>query len=184
MNPESYEQHGKSIASVRAGNVIGGGDWAKDRIIPDCIKAFEQNQTVKIRSPKAIRPWEHVLEPLSGYLLLGEKMYNSPKKYAEAWNFGPESNAILPVWSIAESLCRYFDNGRLEDHSNPNAVHEAKLLMLDISKARYVLGWQPTLNIDETIAFTAKWYSDYHHSDVYKLCKQQITDFSRKGEYI
>lgn len=183
FNPEEFEKHGKSIASVRAGNVIGGGDWAKDRIIPDCIKAIEAGIPIEIRSPKSVRPWEHVLEPLSGYLMLGEKMYNNPVEYAEAWNFGPELSSIIPVWNIAQSVINNYERGELKDVSDPNAVHEAKLLALDISKARFKLGWVPTLNIDETIKYTVDWYKDYNNTEVYELCKQQITDFSVKGGY-
>jgi CDP-glucose 4,6-dehydratase len=183
MNPKEHSNHGKAIASVRAGNVIGGGDWAKDRIIPDCIKAIETDIPIEIRSPQSVRPWEHVLEPLSGYLMLGEKMYKHPVEYAEAWNFGPELSSIIPVWNIAQSVINNYEKGELKDVSDPNAVHEAKLLALDISKARFKLGWVPTLNIDETIKYTVDWYKDYNNTDVYELCKQQITDFSAKGGY-
>lgn len=183
FNPEEYEKHGKSIASVRAGNVIGGGDWAKDRIIPDCIKAIEAGIPIEIRSPQSVRPWEHVLEPLSGYLMLGEKMYNNPVEYAEAWNFGPELSSIIPVWNIAQSVINNYERGELKDVSDPHAVHEAKLLALDISKARFNLGWVPTLNIDDTIKYTVDWYKDYNNTEVYELCKQQIADFSAKGGY-
>lgn len=183
FNSKEYEKHGKSIASVRAGNVIGGGDWAKDRIIPDCIKAIEAGKPIEIRSPKSVRPWEHVLEPLSGYLMLGKKMYNNPIEYAEAWNFGPELSSIIPVWDIAQSVINNYGIGELKDVSDPNAVHEAKLLALDISKARFKLGWVPTLNINETIKLTVDWYKDYNITDVYELCKKQIIDFSIKGGY-
>ena len=183
FNPEEFEKHGKSIASVRAGNVIGGGDWAKDRIIPDCIKAIESGIPIEIRSPQSVRPWEHVLEPLSGYLMLGEKMYNNPVEYAEAWNFGPELSSIIPVWNIAQSVINNYERGELKDVSDPNAVHEAKLLALDISKARFKLGWVPTLNIDETIKYTVDWYKVYNNTEVYELCKRQITNFSVKGGY-
>lgn len=183
MNPKEYLKHRKSIASVRAGNVIGGGDWAKDRIIPDCIKAIEADKIIEIRSPKSVRPWEHVLEPLSGYLMLGEKMYNHPEEFAEPWNFGPELNSIIPVWDIAQSFIDKYGKGELNDVSDPNAVHEAKLLALDISKARFKLGWVPSLSIDETIKYTVDWYKEYNNKDVYELCKNQILDFSIKGRY-
>ncbi len=183
FNPEEYEKHGKSISSVRVGNVIGGGDWAKDRIIPDCIKAIEAGLPIEIRSPQSVRPWEHVLEALSGYLMLGEKMYNKPIEYAEAWNFGPELSSIIPVWNIAQAVINNYERGELKDVSDPYAVHEAKLLALDISKARFKLGWVPTLNIDETIKYTVDWYKAYCNTEVYELCKQQITDFSVKGGY-
>jgi CDP-glucose 4,6-dehydratase len=184
FNPQFHEQHGKSIASVRAGNVIGGGDWAQDRIIPDCIKALELNKPIEIRSPKSVRPWEHVLEPLSGYLMLGERMYYHPSEYAEAWNFGPEFSSIIPVWDVAKAVINTYQRGELKDVSDPNAVHEAQLLALDISKARFKLGWIPTLNMEETIKLTVDWYKKYQNIDVYELCQKQIMDFSLKGGYV
>lgn len=177
FNPKEYEKHGKAIASVRAGNVIGGGDWAKDRIIPDCIRALESGETIEIRSPKSIRPWEHVLEPLSGYLLLGEKMVENPIKYSQGWNFGPNLDSIVTVWEIAEKVVGNYGAGSLKDVSNPNELHEAKLLALDIAKARFELGWKPTLNINETIELTVEWYKKYLENNVYGLCVEQIKRF-------
>lgn len=182
FNPKDYEKHGKSIASVRAGNVIGGGDWAKDRIVPDCIRALEEDRDIKIRSPKSIRPWEHVLEPLSGYLLLGQKMMEDPIKYCEGWNFGPNLDAIVNVWEVAEKIVKNYGKGNLKDISNPNALHEAKLLLLDITKSRFELGWKPTLTIDKSIELTTEWYKRYKNEDVYKLCVEQINKFSKLGE--
>lgn len=181
FNPKDYEKHEKALASVRAGNVIGGGDWAKDRIIPDCIKALEEGKNIEIRSPKSIRPWEHVLEPLSGYLLLGQKLTENPKKYAEGWNFGPNLDSIVTVWEIAEKVVKYYGKGELKDISNPKELHEAKLLALDIAKARFELGWKPTLNIDETIEMTVEWYREYKNKGVYELCVEQIEKFIKKG---
>lgn len=182
FNPKDYEKHGKSIASVRAGNVIGGGDWAKDRIVPDCIRALEEDRDIKIRSPKSIRPWEHVLEPLSGYLLLGQKMMEDPIKYCKGWNFGPNLDAIVNVWEVAEKIVKDYGKGNLKDISDPNALHEAKLLLLDITKSRFELGWKPTLTIDESIELTAEWYKRYISEDVYQLCAEQINKFSELGE--
>ena len=191
-----------SIASVRAGNVIGGGDWALDRIIPDCIKALEDDKTIDIRSPKAIRPWQHVLEPLSGYMLLASKMWNEPTKYCEGWNFGPHAESIATVWDVATKVVKnYFSpeikgakEGRddelstinyqlsthLRDLSNPNDLHEAKLLMLDISKAKFQLGWEPQLNIDQTVELTVDWYKRYKTEEVYSVCLSQIKKFVDK----
>lgn len=182
FNPKDYEKHGKSIASVRAGNVIGGGDWAKDRIVPDCIRALEEGKDIEIRSPKSIRPWEHVLEPLSGYLLLGQRMMEDPIKYCEGWNFGPNLDAIVNVWEVAEKIVKDYGKGNLKDISNSNALHEAKLLLLDITKSRFELGWKPTLTIDESIELTTEWYKRYLNEDVYKLCVEQINKFSELGE--
>lgn len=177
MHPDKYEQHHKSIASVRAGNVIGGGDWAKDRIIPDCIRALETGTPIAIRNRTAVRPWQHVLEPLSGYLLLAQKMWEDPTRYCEGWNFGPNAESIATVWDIASLLIRHYGSGSLQDTSDPNAVHEANLLMLDISKARFQLGWNPRLNLDQTAELTADWYMRYQHEDVYSLCVKQIEQY-------
>jgi len=180
FNPKKFASHGKSIASVRAGNVIGGGDWAKDRIIPDCIRALEDNKPIEIRSPESIRPWEHVLEPLSGYLLLGEKIAHNPGKFSEGWNFGPNLDSIVPVWDIATEVIKNYGSGELKDLSDKNAPHEAKLLSLDVAKARFVLGWKPTLDIKETIKLTVDWYKKYRKSNVYSLCAEQIELFMKK----
>ena len=182
FNPKDYEKYGKSLASVRAGNVIGGGDWAKDRIVPDCIRALEAGKDIEIRSPKSIRPWEHVLEPLSGYLLLGQKMMENPINYCEGWNFGPNLDAIVNVWEVAEKIVKNYGKGNLKDISDPNALHEAKLLLLDITKSRFELGWKPTLTIDKSIELTAEWYKRYLNEDVYQLCVKQINEFSKLGE--
>jgi CDP-glucose 4,6-dehydratase len=204
FHPDKYAFHGKSIASVRAGNVIGGGDWALDRIIPDCIKALEADKAIEIRSPKAIRPWQHVLEPLSGYMVLAQKMWNDPTKYCEGWNFGPHAESIATVWDVAEKVVEnYFKEPRiknqepglerqnagepstinyqlsthLRDLSNPNDLHEAKLLMLDISKAKFQLGWEPRLNIDQTVELTVDWYKRYRFEEVYTVCLEHIKKY-------
>lgn len=180
FNPKDYDKHGKSIASVRAGNVIGGGDWALDRIIPDCIKALESGKAIEIRSPKAIRPWQHVLEPLSGYMLLASKMWAEPTNYCEGWNFGPHAESITPVWEVARQVIENYGCGELRDLSDPNALHEAKLLMLDISKAKFQLGWEPRMNIIQCISLTVDWYKHYKNEDVYKLCVKQIANYIQK----
>lgn len=174
FNPSRYDEHGKSIASVRAGNVVGGGDWSADRIVPDCIRALEEGLPVGIRSPRAIRPWQHVLEPLGGYLLLGGKMWEEPTAYCEGWNFGPHSESIATVWDMASEIIACYGSGTLRDLSDPNALHEANLLLLDTSKARFRLGWQPRLDLQQTIALTVDWYARYREEDVYALCVEQI----------
>ena len=182
FNPKDYEKHKKSIASVRAGNVIGGGDWSLDRIIPDCIRALEKGEAIRIRNPKAIRPWEHVLEPLSGYLLLGQKIYEEPSKYCEGWNFGPNLDSIVSVWKIGEKIIKYYGSGELEDKSKKDELHEAKLLALDITKARFNLGWKPRWDIDKAIEKTVEWYKKYSNEDIYELCIKQIEVFLQKNE--
>ena len=186
FHPDKYNSHGKSIASVRAGNVIGGGDWALDRIIPDCIKALEAGKTIDIRSPKAIRPWQHVLEPLSGYMLLAQKIWNEPTKYCEAWNFGPYAESIATVWDVATKVVEDYGRGELRDLSVPlqgvGVLHEAKLLMLDISKAKFKLGWGPRLNIDQTVGLTVDWYKKYNKCNVGELILEQIKLFIARDE--
>lgn len=181
FNPEKFAEHGKAIASVRAGNVIGGGDWALDRIIPDCIRALESGKSIDIRSPKAIRPWQHVLEPLGGYMLLAMKMWESPTEYCEGWNFGPRPESISTVWEVASKVVSNYGKGELRDISDPLALHEAKLLMLDISKAKFRLGWEPAMNIDETIRMTVDWYRNYTVADPYELCLTQIAEYVSKS---
>lgn len=179
FNPEDYgKKHHVSLASVRAGNVIGGGDWALDRIIPDCIKALEQDKVIDIRSPKAIRPWEHVLEPLSGYMLLAKKQWEHPTEFSEGWNFGPESESVSTVWEVATELIKNYGKGELKDSSDPNAVHEAKLLMLDITKAKTKLGWKPRMNMQQCMELVADWYKRYQTEDVYQICVEEIDKFS------
>ncbi|WP_300511672.1 CDP-glucose 4,6-dehydratase [uncultured Phocaeicola sp.] len=177
FHPGAYEKHGKSIASVRAGNVIGGGDWALDRIIPDCIKALEAGKPIEIRSPKAIRPWQHVLEPLSGYMLLAQKMWNDPVKYCEGWNFGPRAESITNVWDVASMVIENYGSGELQDLSDPDALHEAKLLMLDISKAKFQLGWEPRMSLGKCVQLVVDWYKRYKEEDAYTLCVEHIEKY-------
>lgn len=178
FNPADYgKKHSVSLASVRAGNVIGGGDWAKDRIIPDCIRALETTKVIDIRSPKAVRPWEHVLEPLSGYMLLAQKMWYSPTEYCEGWNFGPDADSVLTVWDVATSIIDNFGFGELRDVSGSNALHEANLLMLNINKAKTRLGWKPRLNARQCAKLTSDWYKRYKTENVYALCVDEINKF-------
>ena len=178
FNSKDYgTKHHISIASVRAGNVIGGGDWAKDRIVPDCIRALETDKPIEIRNPQAIRPWQHVLEPLSGYMFLASKMLEEPTKYCEGWNFGPRAESIASVWDVATKLVAQYGKGKLKDVSNSDALHESNLLMLDVSKAKFYLGWEPRTNIDQCITLVADWYKRYQNEDVYNLCVEQIKTF-------
>lgn len=178
FNPADYgKKHTVSLASVRAGNVIGGGDWAKDRIIPDCIRALETTKVIDIRSPKAVRPWEHVLEPLSGYMLLAKKMWENPTEYCEGWNFGPEAESVSTVWDVASALVENYGYGKLVDSSDPNAVHEAKLLMLNINKAKTRLGWKPKMNMRQCISLVADWYKRYKTDNVYDICLEEIDKY-------
>jgi CDP-glucose 4,6-dehydratase len=157
--PAKWADHGVAIGSGRAGNVIGGGDWAADRIVPDCLRSLSKGQPIGVRSPHAIRPWQHVLEPLGGYLVLGAKLLGpQAPAFCEGWNFGPETASARPVSALATALVKEWGRGEWIDQSDPNAPHEASLLRLSIDKAHAKLGWLPRWNFDETIARTVAWY--------------------------
>jgi CDP-glucose 4,6-dehydratase len=161
FHPAKLAEHGVAVASARAGNVIGGGDWAADRIVPDCLRSLSKGAPIGVRSPKAVRPWQHVLEPLGGYLLLGERLM-SPRaaEVCEGWNFGPEGGSARTVAELADALVKAWGSGSWVDQSDPKAVHEAGLLTLSIDKARARLGWRPKWNFEETIARTVAWYRE------------------------
>jgi CDP-glucose 4,6-dehydratase len=161
FHPDKYTSHQKSVASARAGNVIGGGDWAKDRIIPDLIRAFSQDKVLWMRNPDSVRPWEHVLEPLSGYLLLGAKLNENPVKYAEAYNFGPFAEDNLTVNELVKKAIDIWGSGTYQFVPDESAPHEAKLLKLDISKAVNELGWKPRWNSAKALEMTLEWYKNY-----------------------
>ena len=171
-------------ASARAGNVIGGGDWGRDRLLPDCIRALSADIPIGIRNPAAVRPWQFVLEPLFGYLLLGARLWENPAAYAGAWNFGPEDACHLTVKSVVECLIALWGNGLWEDLSAPGALHEAKLLKLCCDKAHETLGWHGVLSIHECLQMTASWYKAFYESgpdqDMYALCVDQIRQYEKK----
>lgn len=157
FNPEKYSQHRVALATARAGNVIGGGDWATDRLIPDILTAYAQGKPVVIRSPRAIRPWQHVLEPLRGYLTLAEHLHRDGVAYAEGFNFGPRSEDAQPVEWIVRKLAAQWGEGaswRIDAGEHP---HEATYLKLDISKAAHRLAWQPALNLEQALSMTVDW---------------------------
>ena len=177
FNPDKIKKHGKSLSSVRAGNVIGGGDWQKDRLIPDCIKALENNKPIEIRNPYAARPWQHVLEPLSGYLLLTSKMYQEPAKFSGAWNFGPNYESVISVGELVSMIVKKWGDGKWLDISDKNELHEANLLSLDISKARNFLDWQPKWDIQQYIEKTVEWYKNINGNNLYDVCNKQIIEY-------
>lgn len=159
FNPDHYQEHGVAVASARAGNVIGGGDWAGDRLIPDFIRAIVSGEVVVIRSPHAIRPWQHVLEPLSGYLLLAEKLYTQGSKFAEAWNFGPsDSEAKSVEWIVDQLVTHWGDGAGYKVDRAAADLHEAHFLKLDCSKARMILGWKSQWDAAETIKRICAWH--------------------------
>lgn len=172
----------KSISSVRAGNVIGGGDWAKDRIIPDCVRNIESNHDIIIRSPLSVRPWQFVLEPLRGYMQLAQEMWKAPYTYNSAWNFGPRLEEIITVEELVEKFIQYYGRGKYKESENPNCFEESKSLMLDCTKIEKSIGWQPVLNIDEAVKITADWYLSYKKQNCMDLCLAQINKYSELYE--
>lgn len=170
-----------AMATARAGNVIGGGDWAEDRLIPDCVRYINADEKIEIRNPIAVRPWQHVLEPLSGYLLLGQKLLEEGKKYAEGFNFGPNEDSVLRVADVAKKVCEYYGKGEVVVQKRDN-LHEANLLMLNIEKAEQVLGWTPTFTADEAIKHTVEWYKHFYNqdTDMYDFTMKQIEEYTTK----
>jgi CDP-glucose 4,6-dehydratase len=150
---------GVAVATARAGNVIGGGDWAADRLVPDCMRAITAGQSIAVRNPAATRPWQHVLEPLSGYLLLAEALWRDGAGMAEAWNFGPALRDVQPVGQVVETVARLWGKGAARHvEASPGAVHEAGLLAVDAAKARARLGWHPRLPLAQALEWTVEWY--------------------------
>ncbi len=174
-----------AIASARAGNVIGGGDWSPYRLVPDIARALQSGQPLDIRNPNAVRPWQHVLEPLGGYLLLAQRLLEEPERLAEAWNFGPLPHSVRPVRAVCDAFFQYFRQHTPlgERHpgwrntASPDQPHEAGLLMLDISKAIHRLSWQPVLTFSEMVALTAEWYAHYRSRSVLEMCREQIQTY-------
>lgn len=179
FNAKDYEKHRVALASVRAGNVIGGGDWATDRLIPDMIRAFSRGEAVVIRSPYAIRPWQHVLEPLRGYLLLAEQLWQHGSEFAEGWNFGPNDEDAKPVQWIVQKLAERWGGGaawRLDDRLQP---HEATYLKLDCSKAKSRLGWHPKWDLETALARIVDWYRAFDRSeDMRAVTLGQIAEYT------
>lgn len=176
----SYFQRSVALASARAGNVIGGGDWATDRLIPDCISALLAGEPVRIRNPHAIRPWQHVLEPLSGYLSLAQKLYESGTEFAEGWNFGPTDDDAKPVEWIVECMCRLWGNGARYEIDAGDHPHEAHYLKLDCSKARMRLGWRPRWNLEIALDSIMEWTNVYRSAgDLRRCCLEQIDSYEK-----
>lgn len=175
----SFFQHdGIAIASARAGNVIGGGDWAADRLIPDVLRAIEMNMPVIIRNPHAIRPWQHVLEPLSGYLLLAERLYTDGQAFAEGWNFGPNDDDARPVQWIVEHVVSQWGHGASWQIDGGKHPHEAHYLKLDISKAKAKLGWTPRWTLEKALEQITDWHRAWMNaSDMKAVCLRQIEDY-------
>ncbi len=179
FHPDKFEEHRVALATVRAGNVIGGGDWAKDRLVPDCIRALLNNEHVLIRNPHAIRPWQHVLEPLSGYLLLAEKLSEDGVKFSEAWNFGPNDEDVKTVHWIVQSLYQKWGSSSFSVIDLKEHLHEAKSLKLDCSKAKELLKWQPCWGIDQALDKIIEWSRAYaHNENLFDMSLKQIEEYS------
>jgi CDP-glucose 4,6-dehydratase len=174
-----FQEKGIALASARAGNVIGGGDWAAGRLVPDILRAFQNNQPVVIRNPHATRPWQHVLEPLSGYLSLAERLYTDGQAFAEGWNFGPKDDDAKPVQWIVEHMVNSWGNGSSWQHDTGTHSHEANYLKLDISKAKARLGWQPRWPLASALGHITTWHQAWlANDDMKKLCLAQIQHYS------
>lgn len=174
-----YGREGIGAATTRAGNVIGGGDWAADRIIPDCIRAIEKNEPIILRNPEATRPWQHVLEPLSGYLLLAAQLYSDPGSFSGSWNFGPSSVDVRNVEQVASAIVNYLGRGEIRVKSTDNQQnHEANLLQLNCDKAQQLLGWAPRWGVDKTLSATSEWYKVFlDGGDIELITQSQLMDY-------
>ena len=166
-------------ATARAGNVIGGGDWAVDRIIPDCIRAIEAGEPIRLRNPGATRPWQHVLEPIAGYLLLAARLYEEPSRWGGgSWNFGPSTHEVCTVQNVAEVIIGHLGKGRIEIIESQTQVHEARLLQLNCDKAHQLLGWYPRWHAEQTLEATALWYKTIMNGgNAGQITRSQIREF-------
>ncbi len=172
----------KLVSTARAGNVIGGADYSKDRLIPDCIKALMNKKVIELRNPKSTRPWQHVLEPLSGYLLLAEKMWTE-KKHDESWNFGPHLESVKPVHEVAQKIVKLWGEGEIRHTGSDDKKQESCALSLDISKSYFVLDWKPKLSLDEALAYTVEWHKKCENAsptEIIKMTEKQIDSYTKK----
>lgn len=179
FNPLKYDQHRKSVSVVRAGNVIGGGDWSENRIIPDIIKALRDNEIINVRNPNAVRPWQHVLEPLGGYLKLAALQTEQPRDLALAFNFGPDTDDNLSVADLVNMAINFWGKGAMKFFPKIDVPHESGILRLDISLAKEVLKWQPHFNAKKAIEETLNWYKIYFEQpdQILQYTFMQITNF-------
>jgi len=194
FHPGSLSEHDVKLSSARSGNVIGGGDWAPDRIIPDCISALTRHEPINVRNPRAIRPWQHVLEPLSGYLTLAAKLAGTRKngkesclaadRYCEAWNFGPSAKSMHPVKDLVEETIKQWGKGSWRDTSVKNAPHEAAYLTLSSEKARRRLGWRNVWDFSQAVEKTVLWYKAWHakKTDLGEFCLAQIAQYCEDAQ--
>jgi CDP-glucose 4,6-dehydratase len=187
FNPENYDKHSISLVSVRAGNAIGGGDWGKDRLIPDCIKALVNNRQIIIRNPDAVRPWQHVLEPLFGYLLLGQRLYQDGSAFTGPWNFGPNEENVKPVKWLVEQITEMWghENETSWTRDRGTQPHEASYLTLDCAKAKAEIGWCPQWDVKSALEKTIEWYKAYYaHEDMLPITINQIKRYEKSIQKI
>lgn len=178
FNPGDYKSHGVALASARAGNVLGGGDWAEDRLIPDFFRSILNKEKLKIRSPYAIRPWQHVLEPLTGYLMLCEKLYIEGPSFADGWNFGANNDDAKNVEWIIVRICELWGDNIGYEINIDKQHHEANYLKLDCTKSKSLLGWTPLWNIDQTLSMIVNWYKAYQSNlEMDQVCIAQIKQY-------
>lgn len=178
----SFEKELPGMASVRAGNVIGGGDWSQDRIVPDCIKALSNDRPILVRNPVSVRPWQHVLEPLGGYLLLALELFRAPERFRGAWNFGPEGESTVPVLELARKIVKHWGSGEIELCPDANAPHETGLLLLNCDKAKRELGWRSRWNADRTIEETVRWYRGFEDGEsMVEMSLQQLRSYQEEA---
>ncbi len=179
FNPKEYSKHGVAIATARSGNVIGGGDWAADRLVPDCIRALLKGEKILIRNPYAIRPWQHVLEPLSGYIILAQKLYEEGPIFGEPWNFGPDDGDSQTVEWLVSKICALWGNEAKYEIDKREHPHEANYLKLDSSKAKHKLKWYPKWSLMKAIEKVIEWVKVYQRGDnIRKICLEQINEYS------
>ncbi|MCF7832281.1 MAG: CDP-glucose 4,6-dehydratase [Candidatus Marinimicrobia bacterium] len=178
FNPRNINEHKKSVAAARGGNVIGGGDWADNRIIPDLVRALQKNEPLQVRNPKAIRPWQHVLELLYGYLILGFKLHQDPVNIQGAYNFGPEKGDEMTVEELVNTAIRIWGSGEFEHRPDKENLHEAGILRLEIEKSKNTLKWYPRWRSDIAVEKTMNWYKEvFDGKDALEVCRKQIEEY-------
>ncbi len=178
FNMDKYDQHQKAVSAARGGNVIAGGDWSDNRIIPDLVRALQNDEPLEVRNPKAIRPWQHVLELLYGYLLLGMRQSEKAEVYQGAYNFGPEKGDEMTVEKLVQTAIRVWGSGAFDHQPDPEQLHEAGILRLDIDKAKSVLNWLPKWTSEQTVEKTMSWYKEFEDGEkAIELCRRQIKEY-------
>ncbi len=174
---------GAGVATARAGNVVGGGDWAEDRLVPDAVRCLQRGETLRIRNPRAVRPWQHVLDPLRGYLMLAERLWTGEERWRGNWNFGPTERCDVTVGGLADLILRQWGKGRWEAVADPLAHHEAETLVLDATKASRDLGWRTRLNLEEAIRLSIEWYREALRNPgaMFEFSRAQILEVEARG---